>query len=684
MPDYTAGHSAHRDAPLQFELLEDRCCLSVLGNVDDRATEARVRTNTDTTGGTGFSAGQQDDARFAQDQLGLFGQGQTVVIIDSGVAYDHLALGGGFGASYRVVGGWDFAENDADPYDDAPGGLHGTHVAGIVGSDDARYPGMAPQVDLVALRVFDDDGNAAFADIERALQWVHQHESSFTHAITTVNLSLGSDWNSGQVPGWGVLEDELSQLAQDGILVVASAGNDFASYGQPGLTYPAASPWVIPVGSVDRVGQISSFSQRHERMLAALGEWVTSTAPDYLFGFNGVADDYTDLSGTSMAAPVVAGASVLVREALQHVGAADQSLSAVQSYLFEAADWVLDSVTHSSYRRLNLRDALTAVVGTDESTGAAHPVDLGVATGPLSRSGVMQRASDEDYLVLTAHQPGRLRIDVDWQGRPDQRPQVSVAGMVAAGPWDFPVSAGQQVVVGLRGQGGIGRYDVRVNPLYVASPPAAAPANMSEYRVRWAADTTGEQTVIAELDHPEYVAELVVRSMAGETLARVPNPNAYESITIGVQGGHEYEVAVVGQRPTAQLSIVDGDGNQVTSSGGGTRPLWQANGRAMPGESSLPPWGCFRSPCIDWRITTSVVDLDVVQEESVREWLHELKLQDEKMACQLAQQFHPTDDRFIERVDESWEHDATSQRSAASGLDESASRVRPPDDASRT
>src|SRR5687768_10301846 len=52
----------------------------------------------------------------ALSNYGLTGKGQTVVVIDSGIAYDHLALGSGFGSNYRVVGGWDFAENDANPY----------------------------------------------------------------------------------------------------------------------------------------------------------------------------------------------------------------------------------------------------------------------------------------------------------------------------------------------------------------------------------------------------------------------------------------------------------------------------------------------------------------------------------------------------------------------------------------
>ena len=61
-------------------------------------------------------------------------EGNSVAVIDTGIAYDHYALGHGYGAGHRVVGGWDFAENDANPYDDGHAGFHGTHVAGIIGS----------------------------------------------------------------------------------------------------------------------------------------------------------------------------------------------------------------------------------------------------------------------------------------------------------------------------------------------------------------------------------------------------------------------------------------------------------------------------------------------------------------------------------------------------------------------
>ena len=122
---------------------------------------------------------------------GFTGKGQTVAIIDSGIAYNHFALGGGFGANYRVVGGYDFAENDLDPNDDGPAGSHGTHVAGIVGGSAGSDRGVASGVDLVALRVFDDSGAGFTSWVESALQWVHANRNSFENPITAINLSLG-------------------------------------------------------------------------------------------------------------------------------------------------------------------------------------------------------------------------------------------------------------------------------------------------------------------------------------------------------------------------------------------------------------------------------------------------------------------------------------------------------------
>ncbi|MEX0642366.1 MAG: S8 family serine peptidase, partial [Pirellulales bacterium] len=123
----------------------------------------------------------------ARNAYGFIGTGQTVAIIDSGIAWDHVALGGGLGPNYRVVGGWDFSEeNDANPYDDGPAGSHGTHVAGVVGASapGLKDTGVAPGVDLVGLRVFNDSGAGYFSWVENALRWVHENRNSFENPIT--------------------------------------------------------------------------------------------------------------------------------------------------------------------------------------------------------------------------------------------------------------------------------------------------------------------------------------------------------------------------------------------------------------------------------------------------------------------------------------------------------------------
>lgn len=349
-----------------------------------------------------------------RNTYGFYGAGQTVAIIDTGIAWDHVALGGGLGSGYRVVGGWDFTEeNDADPYDDGPAGFHGTHVAGIVGAQDDRHSGVAPEVDLVALRVFNDQGFGYTEWVEQALEWVHEHRDDYRFPITTVNLSLGAQWNGDAPPQWASLEDELAQLARDGIFVAAAAGNSYAVYGQPGLAYPAASPYVVPVASVGADGQLSAFSQRHDRALGAPGEFIMSTVPDYILGSDGRLDDWAAASGTSMAAPYLAGASVLVREAMQFVEYASIDQPTIYDHLRDTADLVFDSDSDAYYHVLNLSRAIDSLLPVDDfSSLLASPFDLGALESSQTVTGQLARLDDQDVFQFTAVTDGQLSWNV--------------------------------------------------------------------------------------------------------------------------------------------------------------------------------------------------------------------------------------------------------------------------------
>lgn len=343
---------------------------------------------------------------------GFDGSGQTVAVIDSGVAWDHVALGEGFGPGYRVVGGWDFAENDANPYDDGPAGYHGTHVAGLLAGQTDGFSGVATGADIIALRVFDDQGQGELGWIESALQWVHENQDSFESPITTVNLSVGaalSDANRDHA--MAMLEDELSLLRQDNILVFAAAGNFFAADGSDGVLYPASSSSVVPVSSVDAQGELSDFAQRESGVLATLGESVGSSVPDHVFGWDGNVNDFAPLDGTSMATPQVAAASMLVRQAMIAEGL-DPSADDVLARMRDSSVTRVDPLTGSTYHQVDLSSAV-GDVSLDEpqrldrfdGTNEREQIELDL------RDGIQLRVAGVSY-SLEPNADGKLVIDV--------------------------------------------------------------------------------------------------------------------------------------------------------------------------------------------------------------------------------------------------------------------------------
>ncbi len=322
------------------------------------------------------------DAQAIRELFGIDGAGQTVAVIDSGVAWDHYGFSEpnpngkplvGYGVGYRVVGGWDFAEDDSNPYDDGPAGYHGTHVAGLIGGDYQDYQGIAPQVDLVALRVFDDFGKGSVDWIESALQWVIDHRNAFENPITTVNLSLGV-YADADSQALAQLDEELAQLREAGIVVVAAAGNSFDATRPDALAYPASHPLVAAVSSVDAGGMLSGFSQRHDGVLAVGGENVLSSVPEHVNGYDGRNDDFQISTGTSMASPQLAGAAVLVRQAMEMTGR-EATPDSILQHLHATAITRTDQTTGYSYSQIDLLSAIETLVsrgGNSSDDGGGH------------------------------------------------------------------------------------------------------------------------------------------------------------------------------------------------------------------------------------------------------------------------------------------------------------------------
>jgi subtilisin family serine protease len=283
----------------------------------------------------------------------ITGKGQAVAILDTGVDYDHPALGGGWGRT--VIGGYDFVNNDTDPMDENG---HGTEVAGMIAARQFtyggfKYRGIAPGAKIVALRIEDNSDYLPDSRIEAALQWVIKHRKQYN--ITAVNMSFGDgDYQkkfSRQPYG-----DELATLRKMGVFITAASGNDGIS--TPGINYPAADPNVVGVGSVNGNDVISGFTSRAGDLdLLAPGDGIVAPSEE------GGRPVYMRGSGTSYAAPVVAGAAMLLHQANPKLSES-QILGILKSTA--SKNWDGDTeypATYLTYRRIDLDNAIRSALG---------------------------------------------------------------------------------------------------------------------------------------------------------------------------------------------------------------------------------------------------------------------------------------------------------------------------------
>jgi serine protease AprX len=305
----------------------------------DRSTNGQMNRTAVTVG-----------ARAVQWEMGFTGAGVGVAVVDSGITSWHDDLGhNGFSttvrtrAGQRVVGFVDFVNGATTQYDDNG---HGTHVAGtIAGNGYDSYgarAGIAPEAHLVGLKVLDARGRGVVSDVIAALDWIVANRA--THNIRVANLSVGAavteSFNSDP------LTLAAKSAVEAGIVVVAAAGNlgrDALGRTQYGaITAPGNAPWVLTVGAYSHEGTLwrfddvmapyssrgpSAVDYEAKPDLVAPGTGLVSlsdpTSTLYVTKASHLLSGsrptpykpYLSLSGTSMAAPVVAGTVALMVQA---------------------------------------------------------------------------------------------------------------------------------------------------------------------------------------------------------------------------------------------------------------------------------------------------------------------------------------------------------------------------------
>jgi subtilisin len=218
------------------------------------------------------------------------GAGIRIAVIDTGIDYTHEDLDDNYS------GGWDFVFNDDDPFDDN-WNSHGTHVAGVIAAvqNGIGVVGVAPEAELYAVKVLDGGGFGLLSWIIAGIEWAVDNQ------MDIVNLSLeGMDFQS--------LQDACDNAFDAGVLLVAAGGNTYGG----NVRYPAGYDSVIAVTGTDASDMKAYFSPiSPEVELAAPGVSILSTCSLTL---QNCVDSggYRWLSGTSQAAPHVAGTAALL------------------------------------------------------------------------------------------------------------------------------------------------------------------------------------------------------------------------------------------------------------------------------------------------------------------------------------------------------------------------------------
>jgi serine protease AprX len=337
-------------------------------------------------------------ADFTWDQ-GDYGSGIAVAIIDTGLAQHAGIFKNLEGKPKNRITAWvDFVEGRPTPHD--PNG-HGTHIAGIIANTQmnskGEWNGIAPGVQLVGVRVLDEQGYGTYAGVIEGIEWVITHKDELN--IRVMNLSLISQVRS---PYWAdPLNQAVMQAWAQGITVVVAAGNTGPSPMSIGV--PGNNPYVITVGAFtdnftpeswndDYITPFSSAGPTLDGFvkpdLVAPGAHMVSTMlPSSELSQNHEANrltsHYFSMAGTSQAAAVASGAAAL---ALSH----DSGLSPDEvkfRLMFTAFPWIdpestdaLYSVWQQGAGRINIPDAVYSDIHQSANRGLDIVADLAGST----------------------------------------------------------------------------------------------------------------------------------------------------------------------------------------------------------------------------------------------------------------------------------------------------------------